>query len=549
MNRQNFSSMRYKSLSIIICLMIVSITGGRYIEKNSVTGRIHHHQQVRVLPTIDDEALKDRITVEDTFVTHLPLIIINTGNEVPRADSVWDEEKGYRIPVTYDPYATGELFIIDQKDSLNSLTDEPTLTSHIKIRLRGNSSLEFDKKQYLIKLINEDGSKNKQDVLGMGKNWEWILNISFIDKSLLRNYLCLNIAGEILSSTPDVRFCEVIIRKGGENFYQGVYLMMEPVSQGTSRVDVAEYNPRYHTAGYILRRDRYDETGTMLNNYGMQHHLTEGYLDIKYPGSSKITKETVAYIENTINEFEQAIFSNDSNTYLLYNDQIDVQSFMDYFIINEFFANYDAGYNSTYVHSQSGNKLIMGPVWDFDHAIDNFDHTKLRLDTTAMHAAPWFRQLLRDEKFTTKLIERYHELRQSLLSDEYIQTYIDETIAFLGPAQERDWNRWRYFYEDGAYLKNTSDEYGGVIERNTKTYEEEIDTIKYTLSEHGNWLDKHIDSLYQFNEFDGDVKRTGLFHGLTTLLLGKNEDQWSNGIAALLFISIFIISIVLIQKE
>ena len=84
--------------------------------------------------------------------------------------------------------------IYDDETKNNYLSDAPKITTVATIRARGNSSLRFDKKGYLLKFINEDGSENKQEVMGMDSHDEWILNGPFLDKTLIRNYMCYNIS-------------------------------------------------------------------------------------------------------------------------------------------------------------------------------------------------------------------------------------------------------------------------------------------------------------------------------------------------------------------
>ena len=536
--------------SIVLIFGVVLILGsllyGKFLE-NNVSNRYHNHKMDNKDKKPNYDMVNKDNTIKDNFSTHLPLVIIDTNGEKPKPDSRWDEEKGYRVPVDYDPYVKGNISIIDNKDNVNSIKDKPSMESNIKIRLRGNSSLEFDKSQYFIKLIDANGNKNNKDVLGMGKDWEWILNISFIDKSLLRNYIALNISGEIMPNTPDVRYCEVIIKDKNKYNYQGVYLIMENIKQGEDRVNIADYDKSYAASSYLLRRDRYDETGVMMNNYATKNHLTPGYLDIKYPSKKDITEETINYITEDINNFEKAIFSENPKEFYKYREYINEQSFIDYFIINEFFANYDAGYNSTYAHKDKIGKLKMGPVWDFDHDLDNFDHTKLKLDTTAMHDVPWIRQLLRDKGFVYKLIERYHYLRQGILSEKNIINYIDETIEFIGPAQMRDWNRWGYFYK-GKYLFDSVDKEGNIIDRNTKTYAEEIEKMKNILIEHGRWLDENIDSLYQFSEKGLEENTKIITQKVSDFIFGEKGKISTSTILSVIFIGVFIISIILVER-
>lgn len=543
----NSFSKRRVSLVIILLLLISSVLLWLFIDRNG-SNRTHQHK----VDIADEKPVFNMVNLDnniyENFSTHLPLVIIDTGGEQPKADSVWDSDKGYFVPIDGDPYISGNISIIDNGSNINLLKDKPVIDSEMQIRLRGNSSLTFDKKQYFIKLLNKDGSKNKQNILGMGEDHEWILNISFIDKSLIRNYLGLNMAAEIIENIPEARFCEVIIKNNDSFTYEGVYLIMESIKRSESRIRISEYDNKFNSSSYILRRDRLDETGITLENYGRLNDLTTGYLEVKYPYQRDITEETINYITNDIDNLEKALFSDKPEEFYKYKDYIDENSFIDYFIINEFFANYDSGYNSTYIYKELHEKIKMGPVWDFDVSIDNYKKKKLDIDSTAMHDAPWFKQLLRDSEFVNKLVNRYHELREGVLSEEYLMNYIDEVVEYLGPAQSRDWERWGYFYTS-KYLFNYVDENGNTIDRNTKSYEEEVEKIKSVIIDHGSWLDDNIDSLYQFSEFTEEDSKWSNLGYFRKILLGSSEEIFIRNIIAIIFIAIFIVSIVLISRE
>lgn len=536
--------------SIVLIFGVVLILGsllyGKFLE-NNISNRYHHHKMDNKDKKPNYDMVNKDNTIKDNFSTNLPLVIIDTNGEKPKPDSRWDDEKGYYVPINHDAYVKGKISIIDNKKKANYINDKPSIKSDMRIRLRGNTSLRFDKKQYLMKFINSDGSNNKEDVLGMGKDHEWILNISFIDKSLLRNYIGLNIAGEIMPYTPDVRYCEVVMKDGEKYTYEGVYLLMENVKQGEDRVNISEYDKNKATSSYLLRRDRFDETGVILDNYGMNNKLTTGYLEVKYPSKKDITDNTIDYITKDINNIEKSLFSYKPDEFYKYRDYIDEESFIDYFIINEFFANYDAGYHSTYMYKDVNEKLKIGPVWDFDMMLDNSKRYELKINSTAMHDTPWFRQLLRSSDFTTKLIKRYHELRKKVLSEENLLKYIDETIAFIGPAQMRDWNRWGYFYK-GKYLFDSVDKEGNIIDRNTKTYVEEIEKMKNILIEHGRWLDENIDSLYQFSEKGLEENTKITTQKVSDFIFGEKGKIATSTILSVIFIGVFIISIILVER-
>ncbi len=449
-----------------------------------------------------------KMEIDETFTSNLPLVILDTGRKRPPQYSNYDEGLGYAVRREHiDPFVEGEISLIDTAKSTNRLTDNPVVSSKVRLRRRGNSSEHYDKHQYLLKLVDESGRPNRQNILGMGADDEWILNISFIDKSLLRNYLAYTAAGEIMPYAPDAKFCELVFKDGDTYQYEGLYLMLESVNVGKDRVPLPAFSENAQYLPALLRRDRYNPEGILLDNYASKYRLLYGYLEVKWPNASVLTQDDIVRITEQINPFEEALFAKDYGDFIKYRDYVDLDSFTDYFIINEFFINYDAGRNSTYMYFDYSGKLRMGPVWDFDGAMDNYKLESANFASTAFHNAPWFLQMLRDPAFANAIINRYHALRQSILSDKSIQSFIDQTVTGLGPAIDRDWARWGYFYAGSKYLQES---YENQPDRNTKTHAEEIAKLKYVLSTHGNWLDTHLDSLYQFADPDAPTPQENL---------------------------------------
>ena len=67
-----------------------------------------------------------------------------------------------------------------------------------------------------------------------------------------------------------------------------------------------------------------------------------------------------------------------------------------------------------------------------------------------MRNSVWMNMLTRDEEFDERIISRYRMWRESVLSEEYLLNYIDETVAFLGDAIERNFEVW------GSSFSNSS---------------------------------------------------------------------------------------------
>ena len=72
------------------------------------------------------------------------------------------------------------------------------MSSYMKIKKRGHTSISFDKPQYYISLTDSEGNPAQENVFGMGKEDAWILNGSMADKSMIRNYIAYRTAAQIM---------------------------------------------------------------------------------------------------------------------------------------------------------------------------------------------------------------------------------------------------------------------------------------------------------------------------------------------------------------
>lgn len=462
--------------------------------------------------------IKEDFSVDSGFTSHLPIIILDTGGIDPPISAYMDSAQNRFVDIEgIEPYVDGTLELIcSDSGQLNSLQDAPQFSGNIRIKRRGNSSMLYEKAQWLIKLVTESGQYNDADLLGMGAEHEWILNGSMFDKSMLRNYLAYSIASEFIPYTPDNRYCEVIIRNNGSYSYQGVYLLGETVKQGADRVNIAEFSPSRLFNSYLVRRDRLDDNAVTLDTYGRQNGFSAEYLALLYPNRYSVTDQMVYYVGQDISAIERILYSDDPKIFSTYPDVIDVDSFADYFLLNEFFASYDTGNFSTYFYKDIGKKLSMGPVWDYDGTMDNYRSEALDTDSLALQTKPWFDRLCKDTAFLKRLERRYAQLRHSSLSEKHITGRIDEIALYLGGAQQREWARWGHWYTTQNQYSMLDDirPDGTAVHRNAETYPDEIYRIKTALREHGDAIPQAIKTL----ELSADTA-TGLNKYMGWLLL------------------------------
>ena len=492
-----------KSLKIAVLVAVAMISFAlvftwlkpQNIKKYST--RYQHEMEADANSSIGTVDIPTNYKIDANFETHLPLVVIDLqGNTIPNiyrftydGNGKTYNDEGLRNP---NPWVSMTISVIDNDNNVNTLSDTPVLVNNGLIKLRGMTSRKYEKKQYGIKLMN--GIEEAEiSVMGMEANEDWVLANSIADLSGIRNYMAMNIGSHMFEYNSDVRFCEVVFKDGDTYTYQGLYLMQEKIKQGDGRIDIADFDEDAHNLSYVVCRDRYDETRTTLSTWASEQQLCYGYFTVTYPKEELLTDSVVARIESELSRIEKCLYSEDWDEFVRYEDYLDVDSFVDYFIINEFFGNYDAGNNSTYYYKTAEGKIAIGPLWDYDACFDNWYLTLAAYDSVPFANQPWFDKLIQDEKFQKKIVDRYKELRESILSNEYVFQFIDETMSYLGNAKARDYDRWIETYKMNHTLHVLENNEGYVIDRNSETVEAEVQRIKDTIMMHGNWLDDNLE--------------------------------------------------------
>ena len=446
---------------VVVVIAAVAATARQVLWPNYE--RIYQHETAAGPDAYDADA--------DVFSSHLPLVLIETGGGTITRET--------QLPVT--------ISVIDQPGGYNHTTDAPALTNAALINIRGKTSAEFPKKQYRINFTKKLASGNhvNRAVMGMAADTDWVLNGPYLDKSLMRNYLMYNLAGEIMVWAPHAKFCEVFI----DGSYEGLYVMTEAVTVGKNRVNVSQKQGAKGAVGYLLQRDMYVYIKSHIKTYSDTLGKTTYDMGIEFPQATDLTEESIQYILNDINEFEEKLYAlQDGDKSRAFADEIDMNSFVDYFIFNEFAMNRDAGTFSTFCYRDPRGKLIMGPVWDFNNCLDNhIDPTAY--DTILMSDANWFNVLVLDKTFVNTVVYRYRELRKTVLSEERLLAMIDEIAAYMGPAVQRNFDRW-----DKILAKDILTAAADGSNRNVYTFEDAVAQLKNEIVLKGRYMDENLET-------------------------------------------------------
>ncbi|MBO5625073.1 MAG: CotH kinase family protein, partial [Prevotella sp.] len=274
------------------------------------------------------QAQADNVTLT---TSDLPIVIINTDAEI-NADA--------KIP--------GTMQIIDNgSGQTNSVSDTPNgFDGHIGIKLRGESSLNFNQKKYTIETWDAQGNDSTVSIFGMPEESDWVLLAPYNDVSMVRDVYAFALWNEMGHWGPRTRMCEVIVN----NDYRGVYAFCERIKRDKNRVDISKLKPedisgRDLTGGYIVRIDAYDEEDLTFQSKvpgiqksawawgGNQQQEAPVTWTIYYPKKEDIVEPQRQYIQDYIDKVELTIQSADfADPEKGYAQYIDVSSFVDYFI-------------------------------------------------------------------------------------------------------------------------------------------------------------------------------------------------------------------------
>ena len=399
----------------------------------------------------------------------------------------------YGNSIPDEPRIDAYLGIIDNEIGLNHVTDDFNgYNGHITIEKRGNSSQWNDKAPYRFETVDEDGENNNVSLLGMPEENDWVLYAPWQDKSMVRNILTYKLSNDIGRYAPRTKLVELYLNDG----YEGVYVLMEKIKRDGDRVDISKLNPDEIsgddvTGGYILKFDWFF-TGDNIG--GFQSNVDGMTYNYHYPQPSDIVPEQEEYIIDYIDNFEN-IMSSDNYTDLDtgYPSIMNVESFVDFILLQELAKNVDAYRLSTYIYKNKesvDNRLTAGPVWDFNHGYGNCDYGETwEVDNWLLEYNPeggdqmsfWWERLWQDENFQYKAAERYTELRSTIFSEEYINSIIDSSVNELGDAVERNFSKWPIL---GTYVWPNY----YVFE----THEQEVDYLKSWISDRLEWMDSEI---------------------------------------------------------
>lgn len=361
-----------------------------------------------------------------TRSSNLPIVVIDSLNDV--------------IGTSFTDVFIG--VIEPGSDGRASMTNVFTTATRGGMHVRGSSSAGFAKKQYRVEFWDEANQDRRLPLLGMPNESDWIFyGPGEFDRNLISNPLMYDLSNQMGRYAVRTKWVEMYLNTGGGDVtvsdYVGVYAIMEVIEAGDERLDVGDLSTGAGgvpvSGGFVWKNDR----------------------GSPYVDPETLTAAQQAYIDGWINNLRNASaaanFKDPVNGYAKYAE---VSSFIDHNLLNMFAMNVDALRLSSYYFKRPDGKLEAGPIWDFDRALDSTDGRdnnartwygtgdSTRYFNDDARVREWWPNMFKDPDFVQLYIDRWAELRGSVLSLSNINATIDRHAAELQEAAPRDYARW-----------------------------------------------------------------------------------------------------------
>lgn len=351
----------------------------------------------------------------------------------------------------------------------------------VGIERRGRSSLQYDKPNYSLELRDAAGNEKPVNLLGMGAESDWILDGSWVDRSLVRNELAFALFRSLGPErwAPRGRFCELWL----DDESRGIYRLGERIKRDDDRIDI----PLDDGSGqsFVVKQD---SEGALRWNVGEQE-----VWKLVSPPEERAAAAQLEGVQAFLDVLDEALRNTDPtdatrDPFAL----LDLDALVDFVIVQDLVKSVDAYNLSLHLWKAPGAPAQFVP-WDFDLSIGQPES-----DIRPGHELPsgWVvhRTLLSDgfdrlPTFRTRLGERWRAHRQGPLAEPAILAFIDRALETLTPGDvEENFRIWPLGDVAFEHIYNPYTLYP------VSSHAEEIARVRAWLHDRLAWIDTHVDA-------------------------------------------------------
>lgn len=399
--------------------------------------------------------------------------IMKKGTEIPFYAYSGREYREYRLVVTGLPVieittkeaAEGDGDGLYHARVLDADTKEHwVVESDMLMHVRGNTSRNYPKKGYKMQLVEQKASGeykgNKESLLGFRKDDDWVLYAMYNDGTKVRDKLCMDIWNSYGASSnsfggklgTDLAYVEVV----WDGAYHGIYGLMEPIDSKQMNL---EKEDGVHLTEYMYKRK--NPTGLNLEELSKESfdQMREGF-EIKGGREGgdftdwKPLTDLIAWQQQDSDEQ----FARDAEGF------VNIDNAVDLWLFTNIITGYDhIAKNVYYVAKNEGGayRFYFAP-WDMDltwgYSSDPDYPLSTKYEEFLTENYIWWEpgsRMMRTNAAGAreKAQERYKDLRENILTDEWLMGRIEELQKQVedSGAMARDEARWPEGNHDRSY--------------------------------------------------------------------------------------------------
>ena len=306
----------------------------------------------------------------------------------------------------------------------------------------------------------------------MPKHKRWVLLANWMDRTILRNRIAFAVAMKTgLAWTPRGEFVELILN----GKHVGNYYLCEHIKVDKNRVNVDELEDGKTDSGYIMELDSYYDE---VNKFKSQYF----YLPYMFKDPDEVNYAQFSFIQNYVNNMEASIYDNTRFASREYTQYLDIDTFIDWWLVHELTGNEEPKHpKSSYMNKNTGGKLKMGPVWDFDWGTFMPLNKWTILNRSEQGLNRFYDRLFQDAQFKARAKERWDSLEPGFRE---IPAYIESEAARIKGSESMNHKMWPC---------NTQDVIGYIVNQDEHmTFEQAVSRMKTAYEDKLNWMDQQI---------------------------------------------------------
>ena len=277
------------------------------------------------------------------------LTVTTTDGSLPTCDFVTAPEGCTGMGITNRTTVTGRMVMTLADSVLYDSGPYRVDASGITLRMRGNTSAYYENPSYKVKLQAKSDLLQRGSSVFNNKHWALLNQLTTRDFKSIIGPEVSRLCG--LGWKPASRYVNLVLN----GRYRGLYLLSETVKEGPSRCNIS-------ASGYIMECDPYwwNTTDSTLHTGHLPYTMAYTF---KYPDGAEADADSYAYIKNTLNNFEDALYGGQP-----IDDLFDTRSLMAWFLAHDILGTWDGCGSNIFVikDDRYSAPLRMGPLWDFD---------------------------------------------------------------------------------------------------------------------------------------------------------------------------------------